>query len=276
MLDPATMTTLSRLGAEAKSLWSAGLEATKTVTLDSVRAQLSGGGALDSLARETGWSVTSLQQNADQVLRVEGTAGTSVVETSLNAGQCVDVHSTAHEHTAHNKQGEVLGLEATKHYLAEQGFTCIQELGGGGEGGAMPDIVCRGVDGRPWVVEVKGTQTGTKLKDMGLDRGPDGAGGTVWENSPDWLQRSGEKTLEAMDAHLAECPDFELQALRDDYAGLVENGFDDHEAYGNMVAQAGDNLTALDPSNLQGKIADYANEVDPDCIVQIRTDTVDV
>ncbi len=279
MASHGAIAAVAKVGGETKGVVAGGAEGTKAAALDSLHGHLSRGNeVLHGSARESGWSISALHHHADHVLQVQRPTETRIIDTSLSTKQRAEVHHLASEQTAHNRQSEVLGVEATKHYLANNGFTCIHEFGGGGdrEGGAMPDIVCRGPDGRPWVIEAKGTQTGTKLKDMGLDRGSDGAGGRVWENSPEWLQRSGEKTLSAMDARLDKHPNVELQSLRDDYAGLVDNGFDDPRAYGRMVAQSGDNLTALDGSRLQGKIAEYVHDVKPNAIVQIRTDTADV
>jgi hypothetical protein len=274
MADPLTLGAIAKLGVESKGLALSAMEGMKTAGLDALRTQLTGGQVLDGLAQATGWSLTDLHGHADTVLRVAG-AETKHVESFLTAAESCDAHDVAHELPEHSQQGERLGLEAAKKHLQANGFTCVREFGGGGPDGAMPDILCRGPDGRPWVVEVKGTQSGTKLKDMGLDRGPDGAGGTTWENSPGWLQTGGEHTLAEMDQMLAAGPDPELRALRDDYADLVDNGFDDSEAYGNMVVHAGDDLPVLDPSDLHGKVADYVKQVQPDLIVQIHTDNYD-
>lgn len=275
MADPLTVATVAKLGVEAKALALKAGEGMKTAVLDALRTRLTGGEALGGLAKSSGWSLSDLHQHADKVLRVAG-SDTKHVETTLTPSQCREVHAEAGKLDVASQQGERLGLEATKTYLKENGFTCIKEFGGGGPDGAMPDIVCRGPDGRPWVVEVKGTQAGTALKDMGLDRGPDGAGGTRWENGADWLRSGGEHTLEEMDKMLAEHPDPELQALRDDYAELVDNGFDDPNAYGRAVIHAGDNLPMLDSSNLQGKVADYVRDVQPDLVAQVHTDNYDV
>ncbi len=271
MADPMTIAATSQLGVEAKGLAASKVAGVHSASTDGLRQTLATPDGLSGLARTSGWSLPEMHASADRVLGVAGTE-TTHVETALSPAKCREVHSLARELPEHSQQGERLGLEAAKAHLEERGFTAIHEFGGGGPDGAMPDIVCRGQDGRVWVVEVKGTQSGTKLKEMGLDRGPDGSGGTIWENSPGWLQTGGEHTLAEMDKQLAASPNAELQALRDDYAGLVDNGFDDPSAYGRMVVHAGDNLPVLDPSNLQGKVADYVHDVRPDSIVQIHTD----
>lgn len=268
MVDPYSIGTIAKFVVETRGL-GMGSDGIGKVALEALRGQITSGSVLDRLASEAGWSVAEMNRTADMVLNVEGSA-TTIVETSLTPEECTSVHEAASKETPHNRQSEVLGLESARLALTKSGYTSIHVFGGGGPGGAMPDIICRGPDGRLTVVEVKGTQTGTKLKDAGLDRGPDGAGGTRWENCADWLKTGGAKTLEAMDAKLAECPDPGLPSLLDEYAELVDNGFDDRSAYGNVVVQAGDHLTPLNAS--QGKVADFIREAQPDCILQVHTD----
>lgn len=178
---------------------------------------------------------------------------------------------------------ERFGVEVTAAMLAAEGRRAIVSLGGPGK----PDLISLDAMGRIWMTEVKGSFKGRPLYKSGLLRDvrelselyedrPDPLGGRerVWENSPDWLRRSGPDVLRVLKQIEAATEDSKIKAdvkeLTLRYAEAVSAGFDknSHTTEIFQVASLADDQGApyLDPNPT---VHAYCAEVEPARITQV-------
>jgi hypothetical protein len=180
---------------------------------------------------------------------------------------------------------EELGVRVTAEMLAAEGRPCIIALGGPGK----PDILSLDGVGKLWMTEVKGSFKGTPLARAGLlrtlkpDTPPELAAadpltGTlkVWENSPEWLRRSGVDVLKSLTMIERTVDDAELRTriheLTLRYAQAVTTGFEE-EDYCTEIFQVGalagsESLPYLDPNPT---LHAYCADVEPTRITQVTT-----
>lgn len=221
---------------------------------------------VDQLARD-------LAPNRDATEAVE--ALTRLRHEEIMTGETKDLAARARELGGEAREREKLGELTAERRLREFGCRLPVALGGGGEGGAMPDVIGLDQERRVRIVEAKGTLTGRGLNDMGLKRGDDPVSGEpIYENSREWLAKSGEKVLRHLDEKIEGEVDAdkraEFEELRDKYADLVEERFADTSKFETSVVQAGPDIPILNQERLPASIEDYVEAVRPAELMQYR------
>jgi len=183
---------------------------------------------------------------------------------------------------------ERLGLSVTSSILAAEGRRAIVLLGGP----AKPDMISLDSAGKLWLTEVKGTFKGTALSRAGLLRSvignpddpraqlPDPLTGKVkvWENSPEWLRRSGAdvlRNLKAMEEAAADqSAKSAVRELMLRYAEAVSAGFEPTSHMTEMFqvgsSSIGESLPYLDASPA---LHAYCAEVEPERITQVEVES---
>lgn len=164
--------------------------------------------------------------------------------------------------------------------LIAEGRQAIVILGGPGK----PDIISVDANNKLCFTEVKGSYSGRHLANSGLlrtvkDETEDPLLGEtkVWENSPEWLRRSGVDVLrnlkDMQDKNDDPNTKSQLQELYLLYSDAVANGFekDNHltEIYQVGNLDDGDELPYLEAN---ATLHAYCAEVEPESITQISTE----
>lgn len=186
-----------------------------------------------------------------------------------------------------DRTAERLGEDVSASMLAAEGRRAIVLLGGPGK----PDILSLDANGMVWMTEVKGSFRGTSLSRSGLLRSvnsditdplaapSDPLGGKlkVWENSPEWLRRSGADVLRNLMAMESKAEDPAVRAgireLAQRYAEAVSAGFEQSnhatEIFQIGSLPDGDSLPYLEPNPT---LHAYCAEVEPARITQVTTE----
>lgn len=177
---------------------------------------------------------------------------------------------------------ENFGINVTISMLKAEGRQAIVILGGPGK----PDIISINSNNKLCFTEVKGSYSGRSLANSGLLRTVKDETETkdpllgetkVWENSPEWLRRNGEKVLrnlkDIQDKNDDEETKSQLQELYLLCADAVANGFENVD-YLTEIFQVGnlDDGEELPYLEANATLHAYCAEVEPESITQISTE----
>jgi len=228
-------------------------------------------------------TLTSLENPINTALVVESTYEFEVGER--RGAIPYRVFSLADTGSLEIQNPEEFGVRVTAEMLAAEGRPCIIALGGP----SKPDILSLDGAGNLWLTEVKGSFKGTPLARAGLlrtlkpDTPTEAAAADpltstvkVWENSPEWLRRSGVDVLKNLTMIEGTVDDADLRTkiheLTLRYAQAVTTGFEE-EDYCTEIFQVGalagsESLPYLDPNPT---LHAYCADVEPTRITQVTT-----
>ena len=195
------------------------------------------------------------------------------------------VYNIVKEELCQDQTAEELGMSVAAAMLAAEGRRAIVLLGGP----SKPDIISLDARGNLWFTETKGSYKGTPLSQAGLLRMvhhelPDPLRGgndplerkaKMWENSPEWLRRSGADVLRVLTEIELKTEDPTIKAgvreLTLRYADAVAAGFEQTglltEIFQVGTSTNGESLPYLEPS---ATLQSYCAEVEPERITQVE------